>query len=246
MRRHPLASYVVLTYALSWPLFLAARAGGEGLIMIGAFGPAVAAMILIRRSGTSVRNWWRSLWNWRQPVRFYLYALGLPILIVGVTALELAATGRTIDVGDLSTLLPRHVLTVALVAILGGGQEEPGWRGHALDEAQARYSPMLATMWLAAIWGAWHLPVYGIGGVAGPLLFAVFYTWLFNATRSLPLCMLLHASFNTTIGYLDLANADAVTNVAFVVTAVVSAAVLVVITKGRLGAPQRSPAPAAL
>jgi membrane protease YdiL (CAAX protease family) len=234
--RHPLGAYVVLTFGISWPCFIAAIVGGgDGLIVLGAFGPAIAAAIVTRWTGASVREWWHGLWRWRVPARFYVFALGFPPLFVAAVASAAALFGATPEFGPIATIVPRHVVTVVLVAALGGGQEEPGWRGFALDRYQAAFAPLRATVLLALVWGAWHLPVYGVGGFGGPVLLIVYYTWLFNRTGSVALCMLLHASFNTSIGYLDLATAGTVMNVTFISTAVVAAAVMIVATRGRLG-----------
>ena len=55
IRRHRLISYFALAYAISWPLWLLSRlAGGTVgtvLLVIGAFGPPLAAAITIRLSG---------------------------------------------------------------------------------------------------------------------------------------------------------------------------------------------------
>jgi membrane protease YdiL (CAAX protease family) len=236
VERHQLGAFVLLAYALSWPLFaLAALGAGDLLVVAGAFGPALAAAVVVRRSRRSARQWWRQRWTWRLPARFYAFALGLPPLLIGVTAAELVLMGEPVRAGAVSTLLPRHAVTVVVVALLGGGQEEPGWRGFALERLQSRRSPLVATIELGVIWGAWHLPVYGLGGFAGPVLLIVFYTWLYNRTRSVPLCVLLHASFNTSVAYLDLPNASATAIAAFIVTAAVSAAAMVLVTRGRLG-----------
>ena len=235
--RHPFAAFGLLAYAISWPLFVLASLGaGDVMIIAGAFGPAIAGAVVVRWSGQSVRTWWQHRWRWRVPVRFYLCALGLPPAIIAVTAAELALMGETVHAGALTTLLPRHAATVVLVALLGGGQEEPGWRGFALERLQSNHSPLVATAVLGLVWGAWHLPVYGLGGFAGPILFIVFYTWLYNRTRSIPLCVLLHASFNTSVGYLDLPNATLTADAVFLVTAAISAAAMILATKGRLGA----------
>lgn len=239
--RHPAAGFVLLTYGISWPLFLAAGfGGGWPLVAAGAFGPATAAAVVTHWSGGSTRRWLRSMWRWRAPVRWYLYAVGVPPLLVAATVLEAAALGHTVHIGSPASVVPEYLGMLLLVAPLGGGQEEPGWRGFLLDRYQHRYSPLRASLLLGLVWGAWHLPVYGLGGFGGPILLVVFYTLLYNRTRSVPLCVLLHAGFNTAIGYLDLADAGPTVNGAFLVTAAAAAITLAAGTRGRLGLEPRA------
>ena len=160
VQRHPVAAFFVLTYTLSWLAWLPAilLGGGQAAIIPGAFGPAVAAYLVIRIAGGSVRAWARQILHWRVRPRWYLYALGLPALLFAVVNATLALLGNQID-----------------LSLLGGGQEELGWRGFALPRLQQRLTPLQATLLLAFLWGLWHLPIYGIGFV-GPMLFAFLYT----------------------------------------------------------------------
>jgi membrane protease YdiL (CAAX protease family) len=236
VREHPLGAFLLLAFAISWFPFVAGALGaGDGMVVLGAFGPGIAAALVTRWTGGSVRTWFRGLWKWRVPAPFYLYALGLPPLLVALTNLELAGLGEAVDTGPAVEVIPEYLGTLVLVALLGGGQEEPGWRGFALDRYQAHHSPLRATLLLGLVWGAWHLPVYGLAGMGGPLMFVTFYTWLYNRTGSVLLCVLLHSSFNTAVGYLDLANQSATVPIVLAATVAVAVTVLITLTDGRLG-----------
>ncbi|HSK56033.1 MAG TPA: type II CAAX endopeptidase family protein [Jiangellales bacterium] len=236
VRRHPLVAFVVLAYAISWTIWLPGLLGGGGLPVLaaGAFGPAVAAALVTRWTGGSLRDWIRPLWHWRVPVRFWLYALGMPALLFVAVNAELALLGEPVDLGRLRGALVAYVGTFAVVALVGGGQEEPGWRGFALDRFQARHSPVVATLLLGVVWGGWHLPIYGAAAV-GPLLFVFYYTWLWNRTHSLLLCVLLHGSFTPALEHLVLVDDSRAVDVAILVTLLAGAALLVLLTRGRLG-----------
>jgi hypothetical protein len=101
MGRDPLIWYCALAYAFSWPLWLVSPLAGGTLgtvfIVIGAFGPMLAAAIIISRTGSSVVEWLRSILRWRVSPVYYAYALGLPVLLAVILNLTLAALGKQPD-----------------------------------------------------------------------------------------------------------------------------------------------------
>lgn len=229
--RHPLGTFFALAFGLSWPAFiLAAVVDAEGLIVVGAFGPAAAGAITVRLGGESAGRWFRGAWRWRVPLRYYAFALGCPPLLVACAMAGASIVGETFDLEPAARLVPGYVATLLLVAALGGGQEEPGWRGFALERLQRRHSAAVATVILGVVWGAWHLPVYGLAGFAGPALFAVFYTWLYARTASVAVCVVLHGSFNTAVGYLELDEHGLTVALALLLVTAAAAAALVATT----------------
>jgi uncharacterized protein len=106
--------------------------------------------------------------------------------------------------------LPLVVESYLWFALYGGPlNEEPGWRGFALPRLQQRHSPLVASLFVGAVWGLWHLPLHlmGIypGGAWGAVIRvqelprAVVFTWLYNRTGgSLLIAVLFHATINTT------------------------------------------------
>jgi uncharacterized protein len=241
--RHRFLTFVVLAYAISWSLWAGAAAGGGQVpFLLGALGPLAAAAIVTVLSGHSVRAWIRPVWRWRVPLRWWLYALGLPILLYAVISVVLQVTGLPVDWSLLLDRLPAYLSGFVFVLFLGGGLEEPGWRGLGLPVLQERHSPLAATAILGLVWGVWHIPVYGPAGFVVPLVLAFFYTLLWNATRSLGLCILLHASFtpaqdNFILLPRELAYTPALDTPDWVIlgTYLVAVAIVVVLTRGRLG-----------
>jgi uncharacterized protein len=68
---------------------------------------------------------------------------------------------------------------------------------------------------------------------------AFFYTWLYNRTQSVLLCILLHGSFTAAQDHLLLAADSPVVDAVLFGSYLVAAGVLVALTRGRLGLPRQ-------
>jgi membrane protease YdiL (CAAX protease family) len=262
--RHPVAAFVVGAYGFTWFWWTPSMLGFEGALVslamfVGAFGPAISGATMIRLGNGSARGWMRAQFRWRVPLRWYAFALGLPVLIVSVTSAAFVLGGGDLEFSLLGGNLAMLVPLLLFVTLLGGGNEEPGWRGFALPRLQRRWAPVRATLLLGAVWALWHVPILIAAGGHGlnPLPFALIIialfvgiaggyafplTFLYNRTQSTFLCMLLHGAYNTAIGLLILVPEDALrgatyagVTVAITGTMLAVTAVLLVVTRGRLG-----------
>lgn len=243
LARYPLLAFLVLAYAISWTLWLVAFLIGDDSVpgavvfVAGGFGPAAAALIVLRSTGQSVGAWVRAILRWRVPGRFWLFALGFPALLFGVANVVLVALGEPVE----WSLLPERMLpylgTFVLTLFFLGAQEEPGWRGFALPRLQQRFSPVTATVVLGLAWGFWHLPVAGPLGAVVPFVLAFFYTWLVNRSSSVLLAILLHASFTPAQDHLVLLPevGHGAADVAIGAAYLVGVAAVLLLTRGRLG-----------
>lgn len=264
LRRRPVLAFFALVYALSWPLWLVALYGADGVGATAAeygalFGPALAAAFIAWRTGR-LRPWAAGIARWRVPARWWVVALGVPLACVVVVHLVLVLVG--IDAIDISLLPARavsYLLVLVVFAVAGGGlNEEPGWRGFALPELQHRLSAMRATVVLGIGWAVWHLPSFAFPEVrnglesgqfgllvAGALVeifaWAFVFTWLYNHTNSTMLCILLHGGVNAAFGSVLLPVAALEGSVYLLVALIGNivvaalAVALVVATRGRLG-----------
>lgn len=248
VRDHPLVAFVVITYLLSWSLWLIAFLSGADesvigsiFLVAGGLGPAAAAAIVLTLTGGSLRAWGRSIVKWRVPVRFWLYALGLPLLLFAAANLMLVAVGEPVDWSLLGSRVGPYLGTFVVTLFLLGGLEEPGWRGFALPRLQERFTPFRATLVVGVVWGLWHLPL-GVPNTIVPFFLAFFYTWLYNRTGSVLLAILLHASFTPAQDHLLLLPEEVhgAGDVAIGVAYLVGVALVVALTRGRLGFNQRA------
>jgi uncharacterized protein len=213
VRRHPIITFFVLAYAISWvgwPLY----AAGVWPIPFLATGPLIAALIVIplTQGRAGLRELGSRMIRWRVGWYWYAVAVGLPLAVLLVTVglnVALGASAPSLaGVGSLSTLL--IVFAVRLINPLDGPMgEEPGWRGLALPGLQTSRSPLLTTMILAVLITGWHLPTFFleggfqpsifVGGVLGTIAVTLWYTWLFNHTGGSVLITLVSHSAQGTI-----------------------------------------------
>ena len=261
---HPVAAFFAFTYLYSWMFWAPAALGSDGAaaqvaIFIGVWGPAAAGLTVTWLLGRSVRGWIRGMFHWRARRRWYAFALLFPAAIVAVVSIAFVALGEDLDGSLLGERLAVYAPMLVFLTLLGGGNEEWGWRGFALPELLERHRPVAATLVLGTLWATWHLPLlaaqedlsHGLGGVELTVVLtatviniiglAFFYTLLYLRTRSTLLAVLLHGSFNATNGTLVLrdeieGNAYATMQYCITVTTLLVVAVLVWTTRGHLGA----------
>jgi len=206
IKRHPLVAFFVIAFALTW-----------WSVPLGAFmaaGPLLAALIVIGivdgRPG--LRQLRSSMLRWRVGWRWYAAALLIPLaVVVGAGALNVAFGAPSSVLSDLQLSSLAFMfglrLVVPVFAPLG---EEPGWRGYALPRLQAHHSPLTATLILALVVTAWHVPLIFLAEEDLPPIFLVatvavtfFYTWLYNHTgASVFMTIVAHAAEGTITGAL--------------------------------------------
>jgi membrane protease YdiL (CAAX protease family) len=264
MRNHPLVSFFVLAYSVTWLLWMPTivwdlpRIAQLPAIALGLTGSAIVMTgLLDGRAG--VWRFLRRFVQWRAHPRWYAVAL----LVVPLSAVAVAVV-LTASSDPVRALLPTSLLlygaAFAYRFYLGPLWEEAGWRGFALPRMQERYGPLLGTSFLGLLWGFWHLPLYlprdirAFGLVSGLIQFGIFilvsvalayvFTWTFNNTRgSLLLAVLLHLSVNGTQTYFELLAAEHIIRPAvagalqngLAIGITGVALVVVAATRGRLG-----------
>lgn len=245
--------YFVLTYLITWSFLIPWVKGGheEGSLALpcAGYGPFLAVVIVIwsTRGLSGLRHWVSRAFKLRIPIILYLAGIFfLPLLVGGLQfGLYWVLGGEP----DFSTANPwnLYVANVALIFLMYGGNEEPGWRGFALPALTERFHPLFVTIILGVIHAVWHLPMMEhYGTTIGWFLFnaipltAIFNWFYFKSRRSVIPVMLLHAGTNAIGNYLPtpmvilggLGTGMFLRGTVYWAIAVV----LVIVTKGRLGA----------
>lgn len=225
--RHPLTSYFVLAYGLSWLVslsYILSGWGGASNSFIAGFqlkqwiGPAVAAMVMASvvggrpgfRALRAKGREWRVAWPW-----YVAVLVGAPLLVLAGVLLLFGAPASPPSLKP--ELLGAYALYLPPVFIAVGLPEELGWRGFALPRLQSRFGPLGGTLVLGLLWAGWHLPFFltpDHGGgpdadwaavatnfglfTAMVVLMSVPFTFVFNRTGgSVFMTALLHTAIDT-------------------------------------------------
>ena len=244
---HPVGAFFAAALAISWGVWTLAFVGLGGgetftrvMMIPGAFGPALAAALVTSLRGDSLGGWAARIVDWRVRPRWYLLALGLPALAaVGASALYLAG-GGVVSTTRITRLLPAVPVLLLVNALLGGGNEEPGWRGFALPHLTPRYGAFASSLVVGVVWAVWHLPLFLFGAprlLSGSLplytvlvvAFSILLTWAYESSGgSVLLAVVFHASINTSMSFVPVPR-DAVETYGLLVDLSIVTAVLLLV-----------------
>jgi membrane protease YdiL (CAAX protease family) len=178
--RHPMTSFFVAAFTLSWAAWTPYVLSGNGLgvlpfrfpellgtpqlvgVLPGAFlGPIGSAFLVtaIADGRPGLRLWVGRLWRWRVSWRWYVgVILGVPAALI-LAGIALAGGLEGVQVPPLEILLA-YLPMLVLQMLTTGLSEEPGWRDFALPRLQPRFGPLGGTLLLGVLWGCWHLPLF--------------------------------------------------------------------------------------
>jgi membrane protease YdiL (CAAX protease family) len=173
--------------------------------------PAAAAVVVCWASGGEggVRGLLNRLRVWRVSPRWYLIAVGIPLvekLIIDIAGIisGLTTPGRLLGAMSMSALV------VPIVVLVPALSEELGWRGFGAQAALDRgHSLPWAGVVVGLLFMALHVPLYLPGQLYQgmpiwplPLILlssSVLLTWIYVRTFSVLLAGLMHAAFNATV-----------------------------------------------
>jgi membrane protease YdiL (CAAX protease family) len=180
LRRHRIACYVTITFAVTWTAWLVLAVGGtvvsagfSPLYLLGLLGPLIGAVVTtaIVDGRAGLRDLVSRTTRLRVGLRWWAVAIGLPLAIAAATYVVLVAYSVFL-LAPVELPTPRGfgqfvgfpvtnaiVLAILLIAINGLG-EESGWRGFLLPALQRRWSPLTASLIVAGVWALWHVPAF--------------------------------------------------------------------------------------
>jgi len=211
LRRHRLLAFVVLVAALEAAVFLAQLgrdASPFALVLI----PALVAVSIsgLTDGGVGLKRLGGRVGRWRVGTRWYLAAIGVPLIgFVGVALAGLAFGEFSLE--RLTDTLTVSAVLIPLVVFLPGILEEFGWRGFGAQSAiEQGHSPAWAVVVVGGAHMLMHVPLYLPGHLYDatplwplPLMFlgyGVLQTWIFlRSGGSVLLAGLMHAALNAWV-----------------------------------------------
>lgn len=151
---------------------------------------ALFALYKDQGKGSSVK-YLRSFLDLRLGWKAYLFSF---LILGGCTAIAwilpeiLGAERLPISIPSLWFFIPYLLMMI----LLGGGQEEFGWRGYALPRLESQLGLWPANTVLGIILACWHLPLWFITGTSqsymnffGFILLTIGYSFIFSWIRNI-------------------------------------------------------------
>ncbi|RAN76718.1 hypothetical protein B5P43_22130 [Bacillus sp. SRB_336] len=166
------AVFVFVTFVFSWlcllPLiFMAPQTVMPWYFYVGSMGPALGAVAatLVQRGKGGVGSWARRAFSFEGIGRALAVVAGSMLLYAGAgLVVEQMSTGSTVRISSfgLTSQLPGvSAPLVALIWLLTFGiGEETGWRGWLMPALTGRFGFFAASLLVAGVWLAWHLPQF--------------------------------------------------------------------------------------
>ena len=222
----PLIMYFIISFILAWILmgvvigqnygFLKGNLPIEPLLIVGAWSPNLAAIIIlkisVRRKGATKALFWG--WaKWRVKPIWYILTLS-PIVVSFITIYLYNLLYRYYPSTGVLTNPFSFLFLLIMATLTGATGEQLGWRGFALPWLQTKMNALFSSILLGFIWSLWHLPLWfaGIGYETIPfgaytligISFSIVVTWACNNTEgSMVIASLFHLFLNVSINLLN-------------------------------------------
>ncbi len=176
IKRHPVLTYYVLTFAISWGSVLA-LVGAEGVLggknppaarlpllyVAMLLGPSLAGIALtgLLDGRAGLRGLWSRLGKRRVGARWYGMALLVAPLIITAVLVALSFVSSAFLPGVFTSGGKIALIATGLVAgLMVGVFEELGWTGFALHRLERRRGILANGLIMGILWGAWHFPLF--------------------------------------------------------------------------------------
>jgi membrane protease YdiL (CAAX protease family) len=218
IRRHPVATYYVLVFAISWGgcLLVLGPSGMLGshpmspaqlpfVFLAAIAGPGAASIVstALVDGRAGLRDLRARLFRWRVSVGFYAFALlTAPLLVMAILA-AMSVTPAIVTATDKMQVVVTGVAAALVVPFF----EELGWTGFAIPHMRKRHGIVSTGVIMGLLWGVWHFPLFAASARSAPIApplylcvilfswlppYRVLMVWLYDRTESVLLAILMH------------------------------------------------------
>ena len=208
MNRKKIITYFIITFAITytswWGLALLTNLNmihsSQGLFpflfTLGGFGPTIAAILVLpEKRPISVLNF---IFSCQKNSFWYLLLFcAMQGAVIGFSSMEI------------NPQLPWYIAPIVMLSatLVGGGNEELGWRGTMQPELEKKFPFPTATLITGCIWMTWHIPLWFIKGMSHQsihfglyciygLILSFWLATLYKKTTSVFCCAVFHGFSN--------------------------------------------------
>lgn len=224
--KRPVASFILLTNVIFWPLFC--LVGAVKLLGYPTWVFDVVRCLSAWSSTFAFAILFKKIYLTQSFGQFVKQKLTNKLhlsVIVAVLTIQVSIffminllVWNNEEVDSILTISSWGMLSYYFIKNLLSGPlgEELGWRGFALLELQKKYSPLIASIIIGFWWGMWHVPIWLTTGfmgidlikyslffmlsiIATSIIMAAFY----NLNQNLIIPIIIHQFFNFFIGLIN-------------------------------------------
>ncbi len=213
INKRQVITYLIITFAITytfwWGLALLTNLNivkpSQGIYtlfhVVGGFGPTIAAIALLPKK--SPKEILRFVFSCKKNSFWYLLLFcAVQGLIIGLSSMEI------------NPAMPWYAAPIVLLSatVVGGGNEELGWRGIMQPELEKKLPLPIATLITGCVWMAWHIPLwfvvgtsqqgmnYGLYCIYG-LILSFWLATLYKKTKSVFFCVVFHGFSNLMLSF---------------------------------------------
>jgi membrane protease YdiL (CAAX protease family) len=202
IRRHPVITFFLLAYALSWAAIPWQSFFAPGVLV------AALVVVSLTEGVAGLKAMGSRLIHWRVSWVWYALALTVPLSVKFVSMALNSALGAPVpDIAEFDVwyALPMAIAINIVNPLNAQLPEESSFRGWAQPKLQSTRTPLAATVLMAIGVTIWHVPFFvmpqfGSSPIEALATIAVtfWYAWLFNhASGSSLLTLIAHATEGT-------------------------------------------------
>lgn len=208
MNKKKIITYLIITFAITytswWGLALLTNLNivnsSQSIFtlihVIGGFGPTIAAICVLPKK--SPKEILKFVFSYKKNTLWYLLLFCvIQGAIIGLSSMEI------------NPQIPWYAAPIVMLSatIVGGGNEELGWRGIMQPELEKRFPFPIATLITGCVWMAWHVPLWFVEGTSQQginfglyciygLILSFWLATIYKKTKSVFCCVVFHGFSN--------------------------------------------------